>query len=148
MGFPVGFGSIAIPRVLLYTASAMDYLNNLICCFLSALQLSRTQQVESYSWQELSEFSSTISSTSGEMIKHKLPLIMFRNVAGKLTEIEKDIVCAVCLSPFEEEDEIRELCNCSHIFHRDCLDKWIDNHKDSCPFCRCPLLEPTVFFSI
>ncbi|GLJ14556.1 hypothetical protein SUGI_0235630 [Cryptomeria japonica] len=143
MGFPVGFRNISIPSVLLYLASAMAYIKNGFCCFLSALGLSEAPQEEMYLTQELPEIPSAISSSSsGEMIKHNLPVITFRNVAENLIEISEDFVCAICLRSFEEDDEIRKLCNCNHIFHRNCLDKWIDNNEDTCPFCRCPLLPP------
>ena len=32
--------------------------------------------------------------------------------------------CAVCLTEFEEGDEVRVL-PCGHIFHLDCCDKWL-----------------------
>ncbi|XP_057825251.2 brassinosteroid-responsive RING protein 1-like [Cryptomeria japonica] len=143
MGFPVNCRNIAIPRVLLYLASAMLYIKTGFCCFLSALGLSEPPEDEIYLWQELQQIPSDISaSSSGEMIKNILPIITFRNVADKFAKISEDFVCAICLRSFEENDEIRELYNCCHIFHRNCLDKWIDSHQDTCPFCRCPLLPP------
>ena len=44
------------------------------------------------------------------------------------------INCSICLSPIELED----LCttDCNHIFCKECLDKWFDTHKLSCPLCR------------
>ncbi|GLJ55456.1 hypothetical protein SUGI_1190780 [Cryptomeria japonica] len=119
----------------------MAYINNFISCFLSLLRLRRPPQDESYLWSESQE---NLSPTLGQMIKKRLPVITFRNIVAEkvMSEIEEDFVCAVCLISFKEDDEIRELCNCSHIFHRICLDKWIDKHEDTCPLCRCPLLPP------
>ncbi|WKA11007.1 hypothetical protein VitviT2T_028544 [Vitis vinifera] len=37
--------------------------------------------------------------------------------------------CAVCLYDFEVGEEIRQLTNCKHIFHRSCLDRWMDHDK-------------------
>ncbi|KAK9750974.1 hypothetical protein RND81_02G233500 [Saponaria officinalis] len=45
------------------------------------------------------------------------------------------IECCVCLSKFEEEEEVSEL-SCKHFFHKKCLDKWFDNHHSTCPLCR------------
>ncbi|KAK7844757.1 e3 ubiquitin-protein ligase rha1b [Quercus suber] len=44
--------------------------------------------------------------------------------------------CAVCLYEFDGEDEIRWLRNCKHIFHRACLDRWMDHDQKTCPLCR------------
>lgn len=41
--------------------------------------------------------------------------------------------CAVCLSDFEECDELRRL-PCNHSFHVGCVDKWLKQNK-VCPLC-------------
>lgn len=46
--------------------------------------------------------------------------------------------CAVCLSEFEENDEGRELPQCGHCFHMECVDKWLRSHS-TCPICRAPI---------
>ncbi|KAI6706942.1 hypothetical protein NL676_009904 [Syzygium grande] len=51
--------------------------------------------------------------------------------------------CAVCLSSIEERDEVRELSNCSHAFHRECLDRWVDHDQVTCPLCRSLLFPST-----
>ncbi|KAK4745377.1 hypothetical protein SAY87_011689 [Trapa incisa] len=43
--------------------------------------------------------------------------------------------CAVCLSSLEDVDMVRLLPNCSHIFHAECIDKWLSLHT-TCPICR------------
>ena len=53
-------------------------------------------------------------------------VVAFRDFAGT----EEDVLCAVCLILFEEDDEIRKLCNCNHIFHRACLEKWADQYQN------------------
>ncbi|KFK37056.1 hypothetical protein AALP_AA4G206800 [Arabis alpina] len=55
-----------------------------------------------------------------------------------------DTECAVCLSVLEEEDTVRELPNCKHVFHVDCVDTWLTTCS-TCPVCRAeaqPRLEP------
>ncbi|CAN4075923.1 unnamed protein product [Withania somnifera] len=44
--------------------------------------------------------------------------------------------CAVCLYEFDWEDEIRRLMNCCHVFHRSCVDRWMDHGQNTCPLCR------------
>ncbi|OAY66901.1 E3 ubiquitin-protein ligase ATL6 [Ananas comosus] len=47
--------------------------------------------------------------------------------------------CAVCLSEFEDDETLRLLPKCSHVFHPDCIDAWLASHV-TCPVCRCNLV--------
>ncbi|CAI9096341.1 OLC1v1032453C1 [Oldenlandia corymbosa var. corymbosa] len=55
--------------------------------------------------------------------------------------------CSICLFKMEQGDEIRELKNCGHEFHRDCIDRWVTGHGQvTCPLCRSYLRRlPTLF---
>ncbi|CAO2828874.1 unnamed protein product [Amaranthus hypochondriacus] len=44
------------------------------------------------------------------------------------------VECCVCLCKFEDEEEVSEL-SCKHFFHKNCLDKWFNQHS-TCPLCR------------
>ncbi|KAK2656980.1 hypothetical protein Ddye_010032 [Dipteronia dyeriana] len=46
--------------------------------------------------------------------------------------------CAVCLSEFGDDDSLRLLPKCDHVFPRDCIGAWLDFH-DTCPVCRANL---------
>ncbi|KAF3439656.1 hypothetical protein FNV43_RR17934 [Rhamnella rubrinervis] len=46
--------------------------------------------------------------------------------------------CAVCLSVFEDGEEVRKLPGCKHSFHAPCIDMWLYSHSD-CPLCRTPV---------
>ncbi|KAI4377053.1 hypothetical protein MLD38_014744 [Melastoma candidum] len=58
--------------------------------------------------------------------------VLFRE---KGSEGEGELECAVCLSVFEEGDEVRQLPRCMHCFHVGCIDMWLYSHSD-CPLCR------------
>ncbi|CAG8660848.1 4360_t:CDS:2 [Dentiscutata erythropus] len=45
-----------------------------------------------------------------------------------------DAVCSICLSAYEDGDELRNLW-CSHHFHKDCVDEWLSLNR-RCPMCR------------
>ncbi|CAI0428488.1 unnamed protein product [Linum tenue] len=53
--------------------------------------------------------------------------------------------CAVCLSDFCRGESVRTL-SCKHVFHRDCLDRWLTSPAGlavpSCPLCRTRLALP------
>ncbi|XP_020572371.1 RING-H2 finger protein ATL56-like [Phalaenopsis equestris] len=43
--------------------------------------------------------------------------------------------CAVCLEGFQEGGWCRALPGCNHVFHRLCVDRWLEN-SPLCPICR------------
>ncbi|KAL2517161.1 brassinosteroid-responsive RING-H2 [Abeliophyllum distichum] len=71
-------------------------------------------------------------SVSAVLIRELLPVVKFSD----LLELDPPENCAVCLYEFNGDDEIRRLTNCRHIFHRSCLDRWMDHDQKTCPLCR------------
>ncbi|PWA67152.1 RING/U-box superfamily protein [Artemisia annua] len=49
--------------------------------------------------------------------------------------------CAICLCEFKDENVLRLLTKCYHVFHQDCIDLWLRSHT-SCPCCRSRLDTP------
>ncbi|XP_072020687.1 LOW QUALITY PROTEIN: uncharacterized protein [Amphiura filiformis] len=45
-----------------------------------------------------------------------------------------DEKCTICLCNFEDEEDVRRL-PCMHLFHQDCVDRWLSTNK-RCPICR------------
>ncbi|KAF5206578.1 E3 ubiquitin-protein ligase atl4 [Thalictrum thalictroides] len=63
-----------------------------------------------------------------------LPLFSFNSIS-KLRSSSPSGDCAVCLSKFEPDDQLRLLPLCCHAFHSSCIDTWLaSNH--TCPLCR------------
>ena len=54
---------------------------------------------------------------------------------GKSKQDESNHECTICLVEFENNDYIRTLPLCSHIFHLVCIDAWL-HKKPNCPLCR------------
>lgn len=62
-----------------------------------------------------------------------------------LEEVRKDehpSTCNICLEDFQKDDEIRKLPNCSHTFHKQCIDRWV-SQVASCPTCKKELERPS-----
>ncbi|KAE8727055.1 RING-H2 finger protein ATL29 [Hibiscus syriacus] len=49
--------------------------------------------------------------------------------------------CAICLGEFNDDNLLRLLTICCHVFHKECVDLWFESHK-TCPFCRGELDKP------
>ncbi|KAA8534167.1 hypothetical protein F0562_031640 [Nyssa sinensis] len=49
--------------------------------------------------------------------------------------------CAVCISEFEDNQTLRLLPKCDHVFHPLCIDAWLASHS-TCPVCRAYLAPP------
>lgn len=80
-------------------------------------------------------------------IKKSLPIVACRDFVAKqgmaiggTEDGEEDRNCTICLCEMERSETMRELPNCCHVFHRECLDKWIDEFQITCPVCRSLLL--------
>lgn len=55
-------------------------------------------------------------------------------------DVELASECAICLAEFKESEECRSLPKCLHIFHVDCIDKWLAVCSNmTCPLCRASL---------
>ncbi|MBA0611814.1 hypothetical protein Godav_012471, partial [Gossypium davidsonii] len=46
--------------------------------------------------------------------------------------------CAVCLNEFEDDETLRLIPKCNHVFHAECIDPWLASHV-TCPVCRANL---------
>lgn len=80
---------------------------------------------------------------TSKLIKKSLPVVefaAFSERSGRCKEDKQKQVCVVCLGCLERGHQIRELSNCSHVFHSGCLDKWVDHGQMTCPMCRSKLL--------
>ena len=59
--------------------------------------------------------------------------------------------CMICLSEYSHNDNIGIL-ECNHIFHHDCINVWLLNYSNKCPYCKkkshyCSkiCINPTIF---
>jgi len=136
MGFPVGYSEVFLPKLFVHTLSFLGFIRNLILCLFNYLGLSGFLETDNI-WPDNPIRMSCYPPLSAALIREILPVIKFEDLVtgdGGCCELPES--CAVCLYEFEGEDEIRWLKNCKHIFHRACLDRWMDHDRKTCPLCR------------
>ncbi|KAK9671664.1 hypothetical protein RND81_12G046400 [Saponaria officinalis] len=87
---------------------------------------------------ENSENSDLRRSKLGDQVEHdddKNKDKIDRELIKMSTNLGKDKECSICLSGFVDGEELRQLKNCKHLFHKVCIDKWLSTHFN-CPVCR------------
>ncbi|CAK9141925.1 unnamed protein product [Ilex paraguariensis] len=133
MGFPVGYTDFFLPKLLVYTLTFLGFIRKLLSNLFATFGLGDFLEPE-VSFQTGPECLSELHSVSAVLIRELLPVVKFSDL------IEPPESCAVCLYEFDSGDEIRLLTNCRHIFHRSCVDRWMDHDQKTCPLCRTPFI--------
>uniref|UniRef100_A0A7C9CUQ4 RING-type domain-containing protein n=1 Tax=Opuntia streptacantha TaxID=393608 RepID=A0A7C9CUQ4_OPUST len=141
MGFPVGYTEVFIPTLLIHTLTLLTIIKKIVFSLFNFLGFPPDFLEPTTTTTDVPP--SATGSTAGRppiaavVLRELLPL-------GTVEEEEEDresSCCAVCLYELCRGEEIRWLCNCKHIFHRDCLDRWMDLDHRTCPLCRTPFLN-------
>ncbi|KAH1083611.1 hypothetical protein J1N35_023372 [Gossypium stocksii] len=52
---------------------------------------------------------------------------------------KRTLECAVFLNKFEDDETLRLIPKCDHVFHPECIDIWLTSHT-TCPICRANLV--------
>lgn len=63
-------------------------------------------------------------------------LRLYKNVKTK----KKGEICPICTVEFGQEEEIKQIVICRHVYHKKCLDEWLLK-KNQCPYCSIYLNE-------
>ncbi|KAL5994562.1 hypothetical protein ACLOJK_024615 [Asimina triloba] len=78
-----------------------------------------------------------------------IPIVEFKGgrIGGREGEEQSSSnECAVCLSEFRDDERLRLLPNCTHAFHIDCIDTWLQSNAN-CPLCRSSISSSAARFS-
>ncbi|KAL5712134.1 RING-type E3 ubiquitin transferase [Ranunculus cassubicifolius] len=69
-----------------------------------------------------------------ESVIQAIPIFRFKK-EDKASLERSYFECAVCLNEFQDEEKLRLLPSCTHVFHIDCIDIWLQSNAN-CPLCR------------
>jgi len=76
-----------------------------------------------------------------DTLDEQCPSRTFRNVEMR-RQIEEDELpdpCVICLEVPKSREKVRQMPACKHVFHSNCVERWLVNHRD-CPCCKTPVL--------
>lgn len=123
MGFSYGGAGVIIVGVIL---------NDFMRAVGSFLDLTRL----------FGDYSSESSGINNIPMDEMLPATKFE----EMKRVNPPESCRICQDDFDGGDEVRCLRNCVHVFHKTCIDRWIQDDKMTCPLCRTPIVPDFYFF--
>lgn len=146
MGFPVSQAEYLLPKFLVRMADFISQILRLIAWFFSSVGLS---DLLLNSTSTTATFQTTFSSSTSPNSKSRQAFLLNAIPAEKYEDSHVDGVtnggtCAVCIQEFAAREDVRKLSNCRHVFHKCCIDPWVELGRTTCPLCRTPfVLEDT-----
>lgn len=135
MGFPVGYTDLFLPKLLLQFLTFLGFIRKFMSFMFRFAGLNDFLEPEFSHDPTGPESVTSFHSVSAVLIRELLPVVRYSEL------VDPPESCAVCLYEFEAGDEIRRLTNCRHIFHKCCLDRWMDHDQKTCPLCRTPFIS-------
>ncbi|KAM9315193.1 RING finger protein 150a [Pholidichthys leucotaenia] len=76
----------------------------------------------------------------GDIAKKAISKLQVRTIKKGDKETESDFDnCAVCIEGYKPNDIVRVL-PCRHLFHKHCVDPWLQDHR-TCPMCKMNILK-------
>ncbi|KAK8956383.1 putative E3 ubiquitin-protein ligase RHA2B [Platanthera guangdongensis] len=74
-----------------------------------------------------------------EKFRSRIKPVRFGSAVGRRRAAEWHPDCRVCLARFEMDSVVNRL-PCGHLFHKSCVEQWLDYQNETCPLCRSHLL--------
>ncbi|KAK7346113.1 hypothetical protein VNO80_20628 [Phaseolus coccineus] len=109
-------------------------------CFASVIQTWTFQRTASGSLIRLTPHRSPPRGLDPSLLQ-VFPTFSYSSVKDLRKDQKYSLECAICLVEFEDDNMLRLLTLCCHVFHQDCIDLWLCSHK-TCPVCRRELDSP------
>jgi len=73
--------------------------------------------------------------TNKKILKKDINNVLGHTIQYKKIKSNSNSSCSICLDYYMDNDKIRVLSKCKHIYHKNCIDKWVQKNN-TCPICR------------
>ncbi|CAL9044844.1 unnamed protein product, partial [Musa banksii] len=149
MSFPSDSDYMVVPKPVVFFFLFLAYVEFAVSLVLYCLGFYVPSEPLTPPWEEnvfyfpgaATDTTSSAKSPSAvapSSIKQQLRVVEFSSLPRRCRL--DDPTCVICLGALEARHKVRELGNCGHGFHQECIDKWVDAGHVTCPLCRVRLL--------
>lgn len=135
------------PMLMINIALSIGQIKHVVRSFMRVIGLLSASSVS----RDPVDFSDEYNLSSGLIlaglageIRQALPLTVYGSDVDFGERSIADMECPVCLHEFDKEQEVRVLPLCRHVFHRGCLDRWLEHEQFTCPLCRSSVVPEEV----
>ncbi|URE01462.1 zinc finger, C3HC4 type, domain containing protein [Musa troglodytarum] len=137
MGFPSDSYHMVVPKPVVFFFLFLAYVEFAISLVLYCLGFYVPSGPLTPPWEEhVFYFPGAATDTTSS--EQQLRVVEFSRLPRRCRL--DDPTCVICLGALEARHMVRELGNCGHGFHQECIDKWVDAGHVTCPLCRVRLL--------
>jgi hypothetical protein len=81
---------------------------------------------------------------NGGVIQAQVPMILssLSRTQYDPQMFQHETSCIICLVDYEPSDTVTQLrCDERHYFHSKCVEDWIKQGNNRCPYCRAPIMQ-------
>ncbi|KAI3789388.1 hypothetical protein L2E82_02181 [Cichorium intybus] len=123
---------------LVKIAMAISFMKEILRSILKVvgIRFPSWEEVPDQGFTESPECRGTPSTSYMEEFRSRTPTLRYDSLSC-LAKQE----CSVCLIEFKPDAEINHL-SCGHVFHKSCVEKWLNYWNITCPLCRNHMMAP------
>lgn len=108
-------------RIFPETTVSSSSINDIFTNFLTESVLNVIEQLQPTTFED-------VKVTLDPELFAKLPEIAYKSDMS-------DEPCNICMENYQNNDILKKL-PCAHLFHKQCISKWLVDEKTTCPICR------------
>lgn len=77
-------------------------------------------------------FAEPVKVTLTEEEFNAIPEFIYKDVKDSTPSVS----CAICMCDYDDDETVLQLPSCKHLFHKDCIGKWLKENSTKCPVCK------------